>query len=125
MTAHWERYSNFTKEEFDCQQTGTNEMRDSFLVLLQQLRDELGEPIKITSGYRDPTHSIEASKEAPGVHTRGLACDIACDGQMAYRVVQIAIKLGFTGIGIKQKGHGRFVHLDTYTGSPRPNIWSY
>ena len=100
-------------------------MRDSFLVLLQQLRDELGEPIKITSGYRDPTHSIEASKEAPGVHTRGLACDIACDGQMAFRVVQIAIKLGFTGIGIKQKGHGRFIHLDTYTGTPRPNIWSY
>jgi zinc D-Ala-D-Ala carboxypeptidase len=125
MTAHWERYANFTADEFSCKETGANEMRDSFLVLLQQLRDELGEPIKITSGYRDPTHSIEASKEAPGVHTRGLACDIACDGQMAFRIVQIAIKLGFTGIGVKQKGHGRFIHLDTYTGTPRPNIWSY
>jgi zinc D-Ala-D-Ala carboxypeptidase len=125
MTAHWDRYPNFTKEEFDCSETNCNEMRDSFLALLQQLRDELGEPLQITSGYRDPRHSIEASKEAPGVHTRGLACDIACDGQKAFRIVQIAIKLGFTGIGVKQKGHGRFIHLDTYTGSPRPNIWSY
>lgn len=123
--ADWAKYKNFEKEEFDCHETNTNEMRDSFLALLQQLRDELGEPMRISSGYRDPRHSIEAAKSAPGVHTRGLACDIACDGQMAYRIVQIAIKLGFTGIGISQSGSMRFVHLDTFTGAPRPNIWSY
>lgn len=123
--ANWDNYPNFTKEEFDCRETGTNEMRDSFLVMLQQLRDELGEPIKITSGYRDPRHSVEASKEAPGVHTRGLACDIACDGQQAYEIMRLALRLGFTGIGVKQSGHGRFIHLDTFTGSPRPNVWSY
>jgi len=123
--ADWDKYPNFTKEEFDCKETNMNEMRDSFLSLLQQLRDELGEPIRITSGYRDPRHSIEASKNAPGVHTRGLACDIACDGQQAFRIVQIAIKLGFTGIGVSQKGSSRFIHLDTFTGTPRPNIWSY
>jgi len=121
----WDKYPNFTKEEFDCSETNCNQMVHSFMALLQQLRDELGEPIRITSGYRDPRHSVEASKSAPGVHTRGLACDIACDGQQAYKIIQIAIKLGFTGIGVKQSGHGRFVHLDTYTGSPRPNIWSY
>jgi len=123
--AKWDDYPNFSKEEFDCQQTGTNEMRDSFMMVLQQLRDELGEPIRITSGYRDPRHSIEASKSAPGVHTRGLACDIACDGQQAYRILQIALKVGFTGIGVSQKGGSRFIHLDTFTGSPRPNVWSY
>ena len=124
--ADWDKYPNFTKEEFDCQETGMNDMRDSFLSLLQQLRDELDEPIRITSGYRDPRHSIEASKAAPGVHTRGLACDIACDGQQAFRIVQIAIKLGFTGIGVAQRsGKPRFIHLDTFSGTPRPNIWSY
>ena len=33
--ADWDKYPNFTKEEFDCQETGMNDMRDSFLSLLQ------------------------------------------------------------------------------------------
>jgi hypothetical protein len=38
--------------------------------------------------------------------------------------------LGFTGIGIKQKGPGlsRFVHLDMILPAgrhPRPRLWSY
>ena len=121
----WDDYKNFSREEFACHETGECHMRDDFMRLLQALRDELDEPIKITSGYRDPRHSIEASKPAAGVHTRGIACDIACDGQMAYKIVKIALRLGFTGIGISQKGSARFVHLDTFEGSPRPNIWSY
>lgn len=123
----WDNYKNFDREEFACQETGECHMRDDFMTMLQQLRDELGEPIRITSGYRDPRHSIEASKPEGrlSAHTRGLAADIACDGQMAHKIIKIAMRLGFTGIGVSQKGASRFVHLDTFEGSPRPNIWSY
>ena len=35
--------------------------------------------------------------------------------------------LPFTGIGIQQKGSGRFIHLDMAPAEqlPRPMIWSY
>jgi len=37
----------------------------------------------------------------------------------------LALELGFTGIGVQQKGTGRFPHLDTLEEPPRPNVWSY
>ena len=100
-------------------------MTEHFMGKLQELRDAYGNPLIITSGFRDPKHPIEEAKSRPGVHTRGLAVDIACDGQEAYKLIRLAINLGFKGIGIKQKGSGRFIHLDTYEEDPRPNIWSY
>jgi uncharacterized protein YcbK (DUF882 family) len=121
----WSKYPNFTEKEFDCQETGTNHMQEAFMEKLQELRTAYGAPMRVTSGFRDPRHSIEASKSAPGVHTRGCAVDIACDGQQAYDIMKIALELGFTGIGVQQRGSSRFLHLDTYTGDPRPNVWSY
>ncbi len=49
-----------------------------------------GQPLKITSGFRDPRHPVESQKNAPGVHTRGIACDIACSGSEAYQIVKLA-----------------------------------
>jgi uncharacterized protein YcbK (DUF882 family) len=121
----WSKYPNFTKKEFDCQETGENQMQESFMEKLQALRTAYGAPMRVTSGFRDPRHSIEVSKSAPGVHTRGCAVDIACGGQDAYEIMKIALELGFTGIGVQQRGSSRFLHLDTYTGDPRPNVWSY
>ena len=46
----------------------------------------------------------------------------------ALKLLELAIKLGFTGFGINQKGSSRFIHLDTLENSsarPRPTIWSY
>jgi hypothetical protein len=33
--------------------------------------------------------------------------------------------MGFTGIGVQQKGSRRFIHLDVLQNPPRPNVWSY
>ena len=79
----------------------------------------------VTSGYRHETHPIEAEKDKPGIHTMGLAADIACGGSDAYHILQLAFQLGFTGIGVAQSGRNRFLHLDTYTKPPRSNVWSY
>jgi len=43
-------------------------------------------------------------------------------------VLREALILGFTGIGINQKGTGRFLHLDLLPNlllHPRPTVWSY
>ncbi len=121
----WSKYPNFSEAELKCSHTGKCAMDADFMEKLQALRTELGEGMTITSGYRDPTHPVEASKARPGTHARGVAVDVACDGQQSYRIMALAFKHGFTGIGVKQSGAGRFLHLDTFTGGPRPNIWSY
>jgi len=101
---------------------------------LQQMRHELGSPMTISSGYRSPKHSIEAAKIAKGgpggAHTTGKAVDIACDRAFAYQVLSSALRAGFTGIGIQQKGVSRFIHLDYIRPGDgfhvaRPSIWSY
>mgnify|MGYP001431100841 CR=1 FL=1 len=46
----------------------------------------------------------------------------------AIRKMVVAMSKDISGIGIKQKGAGRFIHLDVSEqkdGRPRPHIWSY
>ena len=81
--------------------------------------------MRVTSGYRCPDHPIEAKKPQPGAHASGCACDIGVEGQDAHRLLKLAFAAGFTGVGVQQKGSGRFIHLDTLEGGPRPNVWSY
>lgn len=128
LVADWGAYPNFSKREFDCSHTGENGMQAEFMALLQRLRVAYGKPMVVSSGYRSPRHPIEARKAVPGAHASGYACDIAVQGGDAYEVLRIALSLGFTGIGVQQKGGGRFIHLDTQPASarvPRPTVWSY
>ena len=118
-------WPNFSPDELRCKHTGLLEMDAVFLDWLQMLRNTVNKPLVITSGYRHPTHPIEARKRVPGVHSKGCAVDIACDGNFAYDILQAAFTLGFSGIGVNQKGSGRFIHLDTWAEGPRPNVWSY
>lgn len=119
-------FKNFSEKEFACQHCGKNGIEYEFVEKLQQLRDEFGKPIKINSGYRCPEHPIESAKKTTGTHCEGYAVDIAVDREDAYKLLGLALQLEFTGIGIKQKGDNRFIHLDTSkVKNPRPTIWSY
>jgi len=121
----WKKYPNFTAAEFACSHCGANEVKESLLEKLQVLRTKYGKPMKITSGYRCPKHPIEAKKTAPGAHASGLACDVGVTGGEAHEILKLAFELGFTGIGVQQKGTGRFIHLDLMTSPNRPTVWSY
>lgn len=121
----WTKYPNFTEEEFKCKHCGKAEMNAAFMGKLQQLRNAYGKPMAITSGYRCPDHPIEAKKQTPGAHASGQACDVGVQGTDAYHLLKLAFALDFTGIGVQQKGSGRFIHLDTLRNPPRPNVWSY
>lgn len=112
------RYFNI--KDFDCQETGNNEMSDEFLWRLDELRDVCGFPFIITSGYRDPTHSLEAAKTNPGTHAQGIACDIKINsGAEAFVILEKAPSLGFNGIGL----HKKFVHVDMRKSIPV--AWCY
>lgn len=119
VTCDWSMYPNFTKEEFDCSATGENDMQPTFMAKLQSLRRAYGKPMTITSGYRDKTHPKEAKKAEPGQHSKGLAADIACGADDAFKIASLAFRHGFTGVGISQRiGQPRFIHLDLRAGTP-------
>ena len=121
-------FLNFKPEEFACSHCGKQEMDFNFLKKLQDLRTCCGFSFVITSAYRCLEHPYEINKKTPGIHTLGKAVDILCSHEKAFNIVTLASSFGFTGIGVNQKGSGRFIHLDTYNGNsdrPRPHIWSY
>lgn len=118
----------FSSEEMKCSHTGLEKMDAGFMELLTELRAAYAKPMRVTSAYRDPTHPLEAKKSKPGAHTTGKAVDIAVARGEAYELMHLAFAMGFTGIGVQQKGDGRFIHLDNMTeedGFPRPTVWSY
>jgi len=65
-----------------------------------------------------------AKKKKNGVHILGQASDILISGERAMLLFEKAHQIGFSGIGLSQRGdHAkRFVHLDTKL---RKALWSY
>lgn len=123
------RWPNFAPREFACACCRKANMDPGFMGRLQRLRVLYGKPISITSGYRCPAHNAKVSKTgATGPHTTGRAVDIPVARGEAFRLMKLALELGFTGFGFKQHGESRFLHLDDLPdapGQPRPTIWSY
>lgn len=93
---------------------------------LDTLREQLGEPIKINSDFREPDHNAEVGGVQGSQHLTGHAVDIALgpDGAYLYRILKLAFGIGFTGIGIKRvTGQGGLLHLDN---RPLDNeVWTY
>jgi hypothetical protein len=48
---------------------------------------------------------------------------VAVEGADAHRLLMLALNQGFKGVGIQQKGQGRFIHLDLTSEYGR--LWSY
>jgi zinc D-Ala-D-Ala carboxypeptidase len=96
-------------------------MDHEFLEKLDELRERVGFPFIITSGYRDATHPAEARKAEPGTgtHCQGIAADIAVsNGFERMNIVHEAIKMGFS-IGVART----FVHVDDRKTTPV--MWTY
>jgi hypothetical protein len=123
-------WPHFSPAEMACTSSGELCVDAAFMDRLEALRAALGMPLPINSGYRTPAHNAAVSETGEhGPHTTGHAADIRINGAAAVRLIGLAPSLGFTGIGIAQKGalDARFVHLDdlSYPAFPRPTVWSY
>lgn len=114
------KHRYFKREEFDCSETGENQMEERFIALLDTVRHECGFPFQINSGFRSIKHSKEIVKEKGGMHTKGIACDVRVrDGRERFLVAATAIEHGFTGIGVAKT----FVHVDLRETTPV--MWTY
>lgn len=120
--------SYFSESELSCNCCAQNKFDDQTLLKLNLMRDEAGFPFIVSSAYRCPKYNREI--KATQTHATGQAIDILVSHDKAYQVIRLAIKYGFTGIGVSQKGDTskRFIHLDdlsSQSNRPRPHIWSY
>ena len=111
----------FDSSEFACKchrhevdENGLNKLDhviDKRLVdLLDAIRERLGCPLIITSGYRCEEHNEEVGGVPNSYHTRGVAADITYDGIGVDYLAQVAEECGADGIG--KYYHQDFVHVD-------------
>jgi zinc D-Ala-D-Ala carboxypeptidase len=120
----------FKVEEFACKHCGEIRMDPFFLERCDRLREYYKKPLKVSSGYRCPEHNARVSKTGlTGPHTTGHAADFLISHVSALELLSLAVNMKvFTGVGVQQKGSGRFLHLDDLPntpGQPRPTLWSY
>ena len=126
---------NFSSAEMMCScGCGSDDMDQDFMTILQNIREEMNRPLKISSGVRCAKHnSLVSSTGNNGPHvprTKGtMASDILISGADALRLIDIARKHGVSGVGISQRGNHakRFIHIDILSDShhPRPTVWTY
>lgn len=127
---HWP-WKDFSPYEMSCKGDGSLKIDEEFMDVLQAIRDEVGFPMTVASGYRSPAYNAEVSDTgSDGPHTSGRAADIRVCGEQAHALLAAALKHGMRGIGISQKGApgSRFIHLDicdNTVSTPRPTVWSY
>jgi len=102
-------FKYFKLEDFDCKETGENDMDIEFIKALDHLREACNFPFVVTSGFRSVTHSAESKKASPGTHTKGIAADIRISGgAQRMSVVKHASAMGMS-VGVAKT----FVHVDT------------
>tara|TARA_R100001377_G_scaffold69345_1_gene44679 strand:+ start:1031 stop:1393 length:363 start_codon:yes stop_codon:yes gene_type:complete len=112
-------FKYFKLSDFDCQETGENNMSFDFIHALDQLRGACGFPFIVTSGFRSKNHSAEKRKEKAGTHAYGIAADIRVSGgAQRLAIVKHASALGMS-VGVAKT----FVHVDTR--KTEPMCWCY
>ena len=107
--------------------SGIAEKDPEFMLMLQELKDQMQGPLRLCIDRRSDHHNDRlstAKKKKNEVHTLGQASNILISGERAMLLFEKARKVGFSGIGLSQKGNhsSRFLHLDTL---PRKALFRY
>ncbi|RLF87747.1 peptidase M15 [Thermococci archaeon] len=118
----WSLIKHFSEDEFKCPCCGRCDMNPGFVFMLDTLREILGTPLVITSGFRCAKHNREIGGKENSAHLKGLAADILCvNSAHRYELIKHALALGFRRIGIGKD----FIHLDYDKEKPQGVIWVY
>ena len=108
---------HFKVREFACQDGSQVVFVDDYLVsILDILRNQVGKPVYITSGYRTPTRNKKVGGAKYSYHMRGMAADIRIEGMTAKEIANKLNKIIPFGCGIIV--YASWVHVDT-----RPNTY--
>lgn len=104
--------ANFTVQEFASHDGYDTVLIDPDLIsLLQKIRDIIGVPIIVTSGYRTVSHNASVGGAQGSLHTLGRAADFIASGKSTLELAACAENVGAPGI--LRYVTDNFVHIDT------------
>jgi zinc D-Ala-D-Ala carboxypeptidase len=107
--ADW-RWPNFSPAEIACRGTGRLLLNETALDALQALRDRLGKPLIVLSGYRSPEHNRAVGGAKASKHMEGIAFDISMVNHDPEVFEAAAHAIGFQGFGFYPRSG--FMHID-------------
>ena len=115
--------NNFKVSEFACKCCGGNHIDQRVLDMAQTIRDELGVPVRVNSGYRCEEHNRRVGGVKGSKHTKGLAADLSCSkgSKVMFDTVKKLHsegKLPNLDYCIRYKS---FIHIDC--GGRRKSLW--
>lgn len=93
---------------------------DHLLTILDILRNKLGKPIIITSGYRTPEWNAKCKGAKYSYHMRGMAADIRVDGMSAKELANKLNEIVPDECGIIV--YNSWVHFDVRTSKYRKGV---
>ena len=105
----------FTAKEFRCRDGSQIIFVDDYLVsILDILRNKIGKPVIINSGYRTPEWNTKCGGAKYSYHMRGMAADIRVDGITPKELANELKKIVPDKCGIIV--YKSWVHFDVRTG---------
>ena len=99
----WTKVKYFKQEEFDSPDVkgSGEEMNEKLILLLDDLRDKIGQPLKITSGFSTVRYNSAIHGAINSAHMRGKAADISANTTLLrFKIVNEALKLGIVRMEI-------------------------
>jgi len=112
--------ANFDLNEFECPCCRMVRIHPALLDRLETLRDRIGMPIFIKSGFRCTRHNQDVGGKHGGYHPPGMAADVEIPGLVPSDGGQAARDAGFTCVIVYPiKG---VIHLDVRPGEPYYNF---
>ena len=128
---------NFTTDEFACRDQGKTPYPSKWVddrlyplcQALEKIRERVGRPLAVKSGYRTPEHNAKQDGAAKSSqHLKGLAADIRCvskngekpiSARELYRIVEEMIRKG----EIPDGGLGSYAYHVHYDQGPAGRRW--
>lgn len=102
---------HFAESEFACHHCGVIKVARELIDRLERLRDLVGWPINILSGYRCEPYNKSIGGAERSYHVCGMAADIWWDGRNVGEMAHWVRHAGFGGVG-SYRSSGGFVHAD-------------
>jgi hypothetical protein len=107
------RYPDFSPREIACKGDGSLLIDERALDMLQALRDAIGKPLVIASGYRGEAYNRQIGGAPRSLHLMGQAFDVSLKALDPAVLEAAARRAGFKGFGF----YRRFMHIDA-RGTP-------
>lgn len=119
MILKWDHFSEiepnewkwkwFTPKELACRHCGELHIDEELVEKLEIMRENYGDPVVISSGYRCPIHNAKIKGAPLSLHVKGKAVDILLNGKPMDTMHKRGLSVGFRGFGFYDGG---WIHMD-------------